>query len=557
MCSSIIFLQVSIWGENARWKIDLVLLPDEETESQNQTIEDMINSTNSTVGHHSPVSENATSSSRAIYDSSSMLQLNPKTEDDVLCESNPQSFSMLDDDSVDKLDIEDAKRMLRDVMLHIRAYETMLERSTREFGLKEKEKSSKHAVEIQLLQEDLRILSRKLKESNAQLIESRAKQASLQQEQEACQIVEYVPQQQTNGYLTYNFPYVRKIPQTTHINQPLVIHNQIQSTTNQQIIPSLYSAQSVRNHSFTSSPNQQDLNGSVFSQYSVSQNDSDRVAYSAYSFRQPTANLMPIAYPMQLDGHVMNMPTEISSYSPIQTNVPAGSTSYSAMRPNDHTGLDNLSLAAELILSSAVSSNVSKDQHTSQNTHPLSSARVLSNTREGISQITEQSQPDTSMSMGINTPQKDSDAIRLPEDFSTPSINCKNEAPVTGRTYLVHDPEINGTSASLRSFMSASESIKTNKVDLKCEGTLNEHDEQSMRSSSPVTESHEDEPTVNDADLDGDCDSMDTDENIHEGGEEGVNNNDVTSSHEESDDAPNPSPKRPTPLKRVPPVQIF
>ncbi|CAG8840527.1 9278_t:CDS:2, partial [Racocetra persica] len=46
--------QVSIWGENARWKIDLVLLPDEETESQNQTIEDMINSTNSTVGHHSP-----------------------------------------------------------------------------------------------------------------------------------------------------------------------------------------------------------------------------------------------------------------------------------------------------------------------------------------------------------------------------------------------------------------------------------------------------------------------------------------------------------------------
>ncbi|CAG8785469.1 4483_t:CDS:1, partial [Racocetra persica] len=292
------------------------------------------------------------------------------------------------------------------------------------------------------------------------------------------------------------------------------------------------------------------LNGSVFSQYSVSQNDSDRVAYSAYSFRQPAANLMPTAYPMQLDSHVMNMPTEISSYSPIQTNVPVGSTSYSAMRPNDHTGLDNLSLAAELILSSAVSSNVSKDQHNSQNTHPLSSARVLSNTREGISQITEQSQPDTSMSMGINTPQKDSDAIRLPEDFSTPSINCKNETPVTGRTYLVHDPEINGTSASLRSFMSASESIKTNKVDLKCEGTLNEHDEQSMRSSSPVTESHEDEPTVNDVDLDGDCDSMDTDENIHEGGEEGANNNDVTSSHEESDDAPNPSPKRPTPLKR-------
>ncbi|CAG8825638.1 20372_t:CDS:2, partial [Gigaspora rosea] len=103
---------VSIWGENARWKIDLVLLPDEETESQNQTIEDMINPTSSTAGNHSPISENATLSSRAIYDSNSILQSNPRTEDDILSESNPhQSFSMLDDDSVDKLDIEEARRM--------------------------------------------------------------------------------------------------------------------------------------------------------------------------------------------------------------------------------------------------------------------------------------------------------------------------------------------------------------------------------------------------------------------------------------------------------------
>ncbi|CAG8726039.1 4396_t:CDS:2, partial [Scutellospora calospora] len=61
--------------------------------------------------YHSPINENAASSSNTIYDSNSMLLSNPKTEDDVLCESNPQSFSMLDDDSVDKLEIEDAKRM--------------------------------------------------------------------------------------------------------------------------------------------------------------------------------------------------------------------------------------------------------------------------------------------------------------------------------------------------------------------------------------------------------------------------------------------------------------
>ncbi|RIB04332.1 hypothetical protein C2G38_2149069 [Gigaspora rosea] len=610
--------QVSIWGENARWKIDLVLLPDEETESQNQTIEDMINPTSSTAGNHSPISENATLSSRAIYDSNSILQSNPRTEDDILSESNPhQSFSMLDDDSVDKLDIEEARRMLRDVMIHIRAYESILERSSREFGsklkeannrlkkanehiegmikyhtMREKEKSSKHAVEIQLLQEDLRILSRKLKESNAQLVESRAKQASLQQEQEACresyrveqrsgqkerrssrrknpsshnqpkqervgQIVEYVPQQQTNGYLTYNFPYVRKIPQSTQMNQQLAIHNQIQSAANQQIIPSLYSTQSVRNPSFTASQNQQDLNGSVFTQYSISQNDHERAAYSAYSFRQSAANIMPTAYPMQLDNHVMNRSTEMSSYSSIQTNISAGSASYSAMRPNDHTGLDNLSLAAELILSSAVSSNTSKDQHNGQNIHSLSNSRALTNTREGISQITEQPQPGSSMNMGINTSQNDDSDTIKPEDFSSPIINCKTEAPVNDRTYLIHDPEVNGTPSPLRSFMST-ESIKINKVDSECEGALNEQDEQSLRSPTPLTESHEDEPTVNDADLEGDCDLMDTEENIHEGeSEERSNNNDVTSSHEESDDTPNPSSKRPTSLKRVPPVQIF
>ncbi|KAF0496493.1 hypothetical protein F8M41_020938 [Gigaspora margarita] len=580
--------QVSIWGENARWKIDLVLLPDEETESQNQTIEDMINPTSSTAGHHSPISENVTSSSRAIYDSSSILQSNPRTEDDILSESNPhQSFSMLDDDSVDKLDIEEARRMLRDVMIHIRAYESILERSSREFGsklkeannrlkkanehiegmikyhtMREKEKSSKHAVEIQLLQEDLRILSRKLKESNAQLVESRAKQASLQQEQEACRESYRIEQRsgqkerrssRRKNPSSHNQP---KQERTTQMNQQLAIHNQIQSAANQQIIPSLYSTQSVRNPSFTASQNQQDLNGSVFTQYSISQSDHERAAYSAYSFRQSAANIMPTAYPMQLDSHVMNRSTEMSSYSSIQTNIPAGSASYSAMRPNDHTGLDNLSLAAELILSSAVSSNTSKDQHNGQNIHSLSNSRALTNTREGISQITEQSQPGTSMNMGINTSQNDSDTIK-PEDFSSPIINCKTEAPVNDRTYLMHDPEVNGTPSPLRSFMST-ESIKINKVDSEREGALNEQDEQSLRSPSPLTESHEDEPTVNDADLEGDCDLMDTEENIHEGeSEERANNNDVTSSHEESDDTPNPSSKRPTSLKRVPPVQIF
>lgn len=36
-------------------------------------------------------------------------------------------------------------------------------------------------------------------------------------------IVEYVPQQQTNGYLTYNFPYVQKMPPQQNPQQYLQV----------------------------------------------------------------------------------------------------------------------------------------------------------------------------------------------------------------------------------------------------------------------------------------------------------------------------------------------
>ncbi|CAG8731505.1 12017_t:CDS:2, partial [Funneliformis caledonium] len=214
--------QVSIWGERARWKIDLVLLPaedDEDIENSSQVVGGLLNQQQS--GLHTPTSDSA------------------------------------DDDTIEKLDIETAKHMLKDAILHIRAYESTLNRVSCEaeskikeaqarakkanehiesmakfHSIREKEKTSKHSVELKILQEDVKILSRKYKETNVQLADIKEKYASLQ-EQEARReaqpsllqystssnttevvgkIVEYVPQQQTNGYLTYNFPHVQKMP---------------------------------------------------------------------------------------------------------------------------------------------------------------------------------------------------------------------------------------------------------------------------------------------------------------------------------------------------------
>ncbi|CAJ0769593.1 23954_t:CDS:1, partial [Entrophospora sp. SA101] len=53
----------------------------------------------------------------------------------------------------------------------------------------DQEKASKYSIEIQLLQKDLNILSKKLKESNSQLEESHEKQARLQQELDVCNLL--------------------------------------------------------------------------------------------------------------------------------------------------------------------------------------------------------------------------------------------------------------------------------------------------------------------------------------------------------------------------------
>jgi len=47
----------------------------------------------------------------------------------------------------------------------------------------EKEKASKHSVELKILQEDVKILSRKYKETNVQLADIKAKYASLQKQE--------------------------------------------------------------------------------------------------------------------------------------------------------------------------------------------------------------------------------------------------------------------------------------------------------------------------------------------------------------------------------------
>lgn len=49
-------------------------------------------------------------------------------------------------------------------------------------SFQEKEKTSKHSVELKILQEDVKILSRKYKEANAQLADVKAKYTSLQEQ---------------------------------------------------------------------------------------------------------------------------------------------------------------------------------------------------------------------------------------------------------------------------------------------------------------------------------------------------------------------------------------
>ncbi|CAG8622953.1 8749_t:CDS:10 [Acaulospora morrowiae] len=585
--------QVAIWGEHARWKIDLVLLPDEESETQNQIVGGPapINPASPSLGLHSPISENTPSSSNAAQDSKNQIQVTNPIETDVFRENDIQPFSMLEEDGIEKLDLESAKRMIREAMHYIREFETMLDNSTREYAekikdannklkkandhiegmtkyhiMREKEKSSKHTIEIQLLQEDLKILSRKLKEANAQLAESRAKQTSLQQEQDirkersgqkerrssrkkitqphspskqerVGQIVEYVPQQQTNGYVTYNFPYNKKSAksfQMTHLSSPeqYKLSPSSSSTVHNRInYPSMYSMPPISGHPmFAAPPIQPVQNGSIYN---------NRVLYPTYTFPQSIGS-QP-TYPMQLNDPVPNQSTELS-FSSMQMNTQTVSFPYSSMRVTDHTdhsGLDNLSLAAELILSSAVSEISSKTHNNEQN--------AASNVAHGRSETREEK---SEASKYAST-----SSHNLHEDQNS---NAKADASINGRRSKASMHE---NDDSLKRFLYTSESITLRNNNGRQAYQTVSHELDGQSTSTPVSGTHEDERQLNCFRNEDESDLMETDENVQEEeGDDGGNNVDVSSNStfdNESDDTPSPSPKtRSISPNRVPPVRI-
>ncbi|CAI2189670.1 17584_t:CDS:10 [Funneliformis geosporum] len=432
--------QVSIWGERARWKIDLVLLPaedDEDIENSSQVVGGLLNQQS---GLHTPTSDNAGDTSTPAHITNGQLQLTsqqsttqlpmqsqlPQVQFYAQAENVRVESSMryiLDDDTIEKLDIETAKHMLKDAILHIRAYESTLNRVSYEaeskikeaqarakkanehiesmakfHSIREKEKASKHSVELKILQEDVKILSRKYKETNVQLADVKEKYASMQ-EQEARReaqpsllqysttsnttevvgkIVEYVPQQQTNGYLTYNFPHVQKMPshhsqqyiqnQHQQLNPPPANSSSpsVQYSNGLPIIPSVYASQ------------QQDPNRRNFPPYQIPQAlqnnpsqyppylSNNRSVFPSYSFprqHQDIRQNQSITYPTQLNNpSIPSQPRVVPTYAPIQPNIPATHTTsttvpaYTTTQRLERSGLDNLSLAAELILSSAISS---------------------------------------------------------------------------------------------------------------------------------------------------------------------------------------------------------
>ncbi|GBB86282.1 hypothetical protein RclHR1_01270028 [Rhizophagus clarus] len=406
--------QVSIWGERARWKIDLVLLPaedEEDTENSNQVVGGSSNQQQS--GLHTPTSDNAgdtpVSTNGQLQLTTTSTQTQPPqvqfyTQAENVRVENPMRYT-LDDDTIEKLDIETAKRMLKEAILHIRACESTLNRVSREteskikeaqarakkanehiesmakfHSIREKEKASKHSVELKILQEDVKILSRKYKEANAQLADAKAKYANLQEQvvrskevqskttDMVGKIVEYVPQQQTNGYLTYNFPYVQKIPPQKNPQQylqpplPSSSSPSVQYSNGRPVIPPAYTSQQDPNRrNFPPYQMTQTIqnNSSHYPPYPSNQlhSENNRPVFSPYSFpqhNQPPQDIrqtQSATYPIQMNTlPASTQPRVVPAYTHIQQNI----STYVPVQRSERSGLDNLSLAAELILSSSV-----------------------------------------------------------------------------------------------------------------------------------------------------------------------------------------------------------
>ncbi|RIA87309.1 hypothetical protein C1645_777649 [Glomus cerebriforme] len=637
--------QVSIWGERARWKIDLVLLPaeDEDTENSNQVVGGSSNQQQS--GLHTPTSDNAGDTPASAHGQLQLTTTSTQTQppqvqfntqaENVRVE-NPMRYT-LDDDTIEKLDIESAKHMLKEVILHIRAYESMLNRVSREteskikeaqtkvkkanehiesmakfHSIREKEKTSKHSVELKILQEDVKILSRKYKEANAQLADVKAKYASLQEQVARSKetdrrnmkrkaqskttdmvgkIVEYVPQQQTNGYLTYNFPYVQKMPpqqnpqkysqnqQPQQLNPPPPSSSpSVQYSNGRSVLPPAYASQQEDPNRRNFPPYQitQTLqnNSSHYPPYPSNQlhSENNRPVFSPYSFPQHHQSPQDIrqtqsaTYPMQMN----NLPTStqprvVPAYNHIQQNIPVTPTiassipTYISIQKSERSGLDNLSLAAELILSSLPSST-STQKHNGQQTISNSSIIQKSSSRE-VSSSSDCSTISIETPINVVTiPATNTSLVETPINIrqTNGGMSTPSTPPPSFNTRLINSSKN----------ISTPDTITAADDDTGYQSIPIYTDRHSIHTLSPPREVYEDNHSSSGDETDEFIDGEGNHQVLEESKSdikfdletEGING-DVTSNHEESEEETNgplKKKRRLSNVKRVPPpVQIF
>ncbi|RHZ90052.1 hypothetical protein Glove_8g50 [Diversispora epigaea] len=384
--------QVAIWGEHARWKIDLVLLPDEDLDAQNRML-----GASPSIGMHSPISEPTPLSSVIVQDSKN--QITNRSEGDIL-NNNLRRFSSLESSCIDNLDAENAKHLLKETINQIRNCESIIERTNeyeerikdlddklkkanehvegihRYHTMREEEMTVKHNMELRLLQEDARILNQRLRETTSKLESIYARHRSKRRERSHLKDSKDLrdirgrslhhhiqsDRQLTNGYITYNnnnYPYGNATQMIiegaqTNARMPTIqtsttMISTIQENSTNTIhsnYPSMLSSQS--NDVYTTPPMQ---TNSTISSYHL---------YPTYTF-SPTINQNRMQNTsIQYDNTVTNIPPEMlpyhfavsSSYAP---NHLIGSSSFfpmSQIKQINHSGLDNLSLAAEMILNS-------------------------------------------------------------------------------------------------------------------------------------------------------------------------------------------------------------
>nr|CAG8439314.1 9974_t:CDS:2 [Entrophospora candida] len=291
-------------------------------------------------------------------------------------DNNPLKFSMLDDESIDKLDNESLKRLFKEATIYIRAHETTLEKLTHEYTTKLKDANDKAKKANEHIEG---MSNKKLKESNSQLEESHEKQARLQQEldlyrglvntihndklkKEACVnninnlIVnspiqdrigkpgggggEHTPQKQINGYYMYDFSQAQNGSKSLILPMDSSPSSSKLDTSYRQIFPSVNASPSSTGHVNTTYTTKNfSASNNSYSQHNSLRSEENAKINTNYTFPQqqhPNNTIITQGTPSYLQAQ------KISSVN---------ATSYSQTLPREErTALDQLAEVAEMRL---------------------------------------------------------------------------------------------------------------------------------------------------------------------------------------------------------------